>query len=403
MSSRHLSKLRLTGFLTVPGFERVWVLQEIWFAREAEVFCGKHTVPWKVLVYTFDYLDMNKKLHLTKDQFKLLPYVIQIEGKRRSSGAGKQESLLQKLHETRHCKSTDPRDKIYSLLAIAPDSYNQVFGVDYSKSVVETFTELAKLFIIRDRCFDVLGAVQGGTSAYDLPSWVPGWTSPLRVKVIGYPNPPDGIYRASNNLPAIFSFSTDARTLSTRGRCFDIVSVLGEEYLSNSQFSNSVLRQWAILASSLHPYPTGQDLQIAYLETFLASNTKTACDGQNRLIQLFLSSWRLHFFDEIDMNDRTDQRNHGKTLAEAQIFNDFVKKACGGRRFFTTVSGYMGLAPATAQSGDKICLLLGGQVPYILREEENHYKLVGESYVHGIMRGEALQGTENDIRDFEIR
>ena len=63
----------------------------------------------------------------------------------------------------------------------------------------------------------------------------------------------------------------------------------------------------------------------------------------------------------------------------------------------------MGLAPAKAQDGDKICILLGGQVPYVLREQDEHYVLIGEYYFHGIMKGEALQGTESDLQDFEIR
>ena len=63
----------------------------------------------------------------------------------------------------------------------------------------------------------------------------------------------------------------------------------------------------------------------------------------------------------------------------------------------------MGLAPAEARVGDKICILLWGQVPYVVREQDDHYVLIGECYVHSIMKGEALQGTETDLRDFEIR
>jgi hypothetical protein len=36
---------------------------------------------------------------------------------------------------------------------------------------------------------------------------------------------------------------------------------------------------------------------------------------------------------------------------------------------------------------------LGGRVPYILRQDGdgNSFKLVGESYVHGLMKGEAFK------------
>jgi hypothetical protein len=54
---------------------------------------------------------------------------------------------------------------------------------------------------------------------------------------------------------------------------------------------------------------------------------------------------------------------------------------------------WLGLAPMDAQVGDKIVLLGGGKVPYILRPkdgaETGYYELIGDAYVHGIMDGEA--------------
>ncbi|PMD28931.1 hypothetical protein L207DRAFT_380461, partial [Hyaloscypha variabilis F] len=61
------------------------------------------------------------------------------------------------------------------------------------------------------------------------------------------------------------------------------------------------------------------------------------------------------------------------------------------RKLFTTVQGYMGLAPSTAREGDLVCVLLGGDVPFILRPSKSNYSLIGESYVHGIMDGEKIQ------------
>ena len=61
-----------------------------------------------------------------------------------------------------------------------------------------------------------------------------------------------------------------------------------------------------------------------------------------------------------------------------------------------TNSGFLGLAPTRTHPGDVVCVLLGGPVPFILRENIwGHYSLVGECYVDGIMDGEAL----NHLRD----
>jgi hypothetical protein len=44
-----------------------------------------------------------------------------------------------------------------------------------------------------------------------------------------------------------------------------------------------------------------------------------------------------------------------------------------------------------AEVGDRIALLEGGNVPYILRQklgQENEWLIIGDSYVYGIMDGE---------------
>lgn len=52
------------------------------------------------------------------------------------------------------------------------------------------------------------------------------------------------------------------------------------------------------------------------------------------------------------------------------------------RRLLMTEQGYIGMAPAEARKGDKICLLLGRRVPVLLRKrEEGGYELVGDVYV----------------------
>ena len=50
------------------------------------------------------------------------------------------------------------------------------------------------------------------------------------------------------------------------------------------------------------------------------------------------------------------------------------------------------MAPEVALEGDTITLLLGGEVPIVLRslDDNGEYTLFGECYVHGVMGGEGL-------------
>jgi len=52
----------------------------------------------------------------------------------------------------------------------------------------------------------------------------------------------------------------------------------------------------------------------------------------------------------------------------------------------------LGWVPGFAQVGDFICILKGSRVAYVLRPaERDTYKLMGESYIYGIMNGDALE------------
>ncbi|RFU27148.1 hypothetical protein B7463_g9190, partial [Scytalidium lignicola] len=49
-----------------------------------------------------------------------------------------------------------------------------------------------------------------------------------------------------------------------------------------------------------------------------------------------------------------------------------------------------GLAPAGTRKGDLVCILFGCSVPVVLRSRDDHFEVVGECYVHGMMDGEAV-------------
>jgi hypothetical protein len=59
------------------------------------------------------------------------------------------------------------------------------------------------------------------------------------------------------------------------------------------------------------------------------------------------------------------------------------------RRLVTTASGYIGLVPAYAQQNDRVVILQGCNVPLVLRNQGDTWRLIGECYIHGIMRDEA--------------
>lgn len=87
--------------------------------------------------------------------------------------------------------------------------------------------------------------------------------------------------------------------------------------------------------------------------------------------------------------------------------------ACKGRALFITEDGVTGLGPNMARPEDKVCVIHGCRVPFIIRriEErkvwisegnmilENYYVLVGECYVYGLMNGEAVKNEKAEAKD----
>lgn len=107
-----------------------------------------------------------------------------------------------------------------------------------------------------------------------------------------------------------------------------------------------------------------------------------------------------HWF-RVSTADPTRPKRDIDDLTNVELkFLEQVALATMRKRLLFTYEGYIGMAPHETRKGDKICLLLGCRVPVVLRQRvEGGYELVGEVYVHGIMKGEAL--TEQNFQRLE--
>jgi hypothetical protein len=291
------------------------------------------------------------------------------------------------------------------------------FFPDYSVSVRDTFISLTKSFITRDKNLDVLCHVQGASSPHTLPSWVPDWSSPRVADVLGHEKTLSiRPYKAAGTSSANINFGYDpcfflhnlqnsiqnldmlveslglqslhSEILIIEGIQVDKVTKVGPTYDIKDEMNTASLRQWEHLAKSLSCNPTEADISPAFVDTLIAYPT---CDKPN-VFARFYPAWHTTTFG--------DQASD----ASAAIFQEQLIKVCHGRCFFVTEKGHMGLGPPEVQKGDLVAVLLGGSVPFILRgEEQGCFTLLGESYVYGLMKGEALTDPETKRYMFLIR
>jgi hypothetical protein len=72
-----------------------------------------------------------------------------------------------------------------------------------------------------------------------------------------------------------------------------------------------------------------------------------------------------------------------RRLADSLEDGDFFRSP---KNYFVLIE--KGVQP---QSSDQICILLGSNVPFVVRKVEDHYILISDAYVEGLMYGEAIK------------
>jgi hypothetical protein len=73
-----------------------------------------------------------------------------------------------------------------------------------------------------------------------------------------------------------------------------------------------------------------------------------------------------------------------------------------GTRLFITLGGELGLGPTAMMEGDVACVLFGGRLPFVLRDEGGWYRLVGECYIRRYMDEAAVKRWSGVMKDFEF-
>lgn len=99
---------------------------------------------------------------------------------------------------------------------------------------------------------------------------------------------------------------------------------------------------------------------------------KLGMNGSSGIASLFTASMRAH--TDYDINSK--------------VMLGTATDSLPGRRLAWTARGHLALVPARAAVGDYIFALKGGQMPFVLRSYQGDWKLLGPTYVDGMMKGE---------------
>ncbi|KAF2448284.1 hypothetical protein P171DRAFT_428386, partial [Karstenula rhodostoma CBS 690.94] len=76
------------------------------------------------------------------------------------------------------------------------------------------------------------------------------------------------------------------------------------------------------------------------------------------------------------------------------------------RAFAITKNGHFCLVPRGTRVNDAIVVLQGGHIPFVIRSQDDAakkgFELIGETYVHGIMKGEAFNNNSAQLKKIRL-
>lgn len=403
-------------FFSRSWFERVWVIQEISRAKKVVMVCGKKVLSWekfsKVVLSFSDAISYLMREYGRGESFQGVVALDNLPAMDKLKRNNENMSLFAILCIASVFKSTDERDKLFALLnlgnrtsiRIQPD-YTLDFFYLFRRHVIYELEERHRL--------DYLARPPVRRTSW--PSWVPDWTEPSRSSY--FYTAMNHEFRAAGDTQPDLEILDDKKILSIRGKIIDSVDVLVEpmdrSWKSQLEIDTDgpqaqQLLQWLEECMACVPlelelvreYPRNSALD-ALLRTFACTGVR----GIPRQGQFFAS----FSHDDATEMKRTLIRLNEARKADGNILPPLIALASqlypgiADRQFFKTKEKRLGWVSKRALRGDVVCVLLGGAVPFVLRRGVgDQWQMIGECYIDGLMRGEAIRMQNVDVRTFRI-
>lgn len=419
--------------LELPWFTRTWVIQEVALSQEDPIiFHGQCQYPWYRLSWAAAWLRRSGYVRLSHIPSQLLN-VDSISCIRRSQSPWPLDALL--VFTSLKFQATDQRDKVYGLLGLAremQDASNipDALLPDYELDVTETYQKVAQYILSQYQNLSTLTRTstlgeglhqkQQKYTLNELPSWVPNWcdfnvverniqkslswishSDTTDLGVLGFPDH----CNASAGLPLQIHQSNHFSTIRLSGLWMDTVAIAvwfnyEIKTITWDSYDCQTLCLWKAAAALISVY-SPMNWIVSYIKTTTAGHhhlggrteEELVKDGSAYLLE-FLSRHECLKTSLVNTESMAELMNTLQDLSIGGDAKNYVAMSlnfCFQRSFFITSEGRMGIGPPKTQPEDKVAVLLGGGVTYILREQESSWSLIGESYVDGLMKGEGIQ------------
>ena len=393
----------LANLLERPWFDRVWIRQEAFFAKEntSGVFCGKAFV---------SFAEMRRALHHLCS--------VGMDNSRQNSRLALAFSICQRefgdepnlLGGIRASDCRDPRDRVYGILGILTLNREpqEAVPVQVDYSVSNSAEKLYKDFFLQYigrygtlRLLDQAGLFQGSNMR---PTWVPDWRSNVLEQQLDL-----SLESATSHFVRAECSLIEQGILRVLGRCAEkvtkihVLESVHAKQLETDSWEELDSDSWKELATRV-PWNLG------------SSQAENAIERVTHALCCVLDSVRFGMSDferrrkeimEYVAYLHSEARNFSKgrslvmkqpnemisSEVAAQMVQCVRRLRMKGAPLMFSAGQYVGIGPRNAKPGDQIWAILGSRALILLREvDKGRCEVVGPCFVHGFNWGEAVLG-----------
>lgn len=429
-------------FMESPWFTRVWVLPEVGLARSATIYYGRASLEWSQLVefmlFVASRADIathigNVKSGTIWDVFEDIwcsfgnetSWRNELPFTRSLNRVGSFYSLVNILAVTRPYHATNQRDHVYAFLghplaAASTRNEGSIVTVDYKKSTDQVYLETATRLLENDEHpWTVLSSVDHKPDSPSLsgqrPSWVPRWDEGWYTYWLGYPSM---WYRGRGGSAQFDTITSDnGAGLLVKGIILDSITwhspaFDSEELKLENQLTGAPVQElWRQIQQPLGQSTRYEDSEFAFSLAIAAGRAADEGPAEDN------PEVHRSIYEEYKKLIDWDRRGEGASRAKrpkvnrqlsetslqvnARVYVANQRRAMHNRRCFLTSTGYVGIGHRALGTEDRCVIVKGANVPFIFQEvtphetgdtEPSRWRLIGESYIQGVMRGTVIDG-----------
>ncbi|WPB05573.1 uncharacterized protein RHO25_010226 [Cercospora beticola] len=293
---------------------------------------------------------------------------------------------------TQNFEATEARDHVYALMGLFKDQqpHLRLRGLllrpKYTKPLPEVFRDATRACVEDSRNLQALQFVEPSK----VPAGYPSWTLLFDAGLSGRDADPicklGNGFRADGNATCYVMFD-EPDTLKARGADIDGIEEYSPTFSSAKSWTNGDhAKLMGQVGSMIRKRRPGKDW-INELGLVLVAGHNTSRD--RTVVDDFAAFLRYSKQYPTQRLAVPEGQQHDEKNRAGRWYSRF-EQTMYGRKFFMTRGGLAGIGPPNMKSGDRIVVLCGGSVPFVMRStgRKREYVLIGVCYVFGLMQGE---------------